>query len=76
MKRNWARGAPPPASSWEWSGIPQSAAVAMAGEGREEKRRVAVKAEAGGAQKSSSSPWPFAIGGFVAGLLLGSWGND
>jgi hypothetical protein len=71
-KRNWARGAPPPAHSWEWAGIPQSAAVMMAGTA-DEKKEVAKTMKRGTELEKKRSAWPFAVGGFVLGLVLGSW---
>lgn len=70
--RDYGRGDPPPAESHEWAGIPQSAANMMA-QGRKAPVSVTVGAEG---EPKKKTPWLWAVGGFVAGLITGSWGKD
>lgn len=71
--RDYARGEPPPAHSHEWAGIPQSAADMMArGRGKPAPAKATVGAEEG-EKKKSHLLW--VIGGFVVGLITGSWGR-
>ena len=79
--RDYGRGAPPPVESHEWAGVAPSAAEAIV---REEKRKAAAKAPAakvatrasvGAESEGSKKPWFMLIGGFVVGLIAGSWGK-
>lgn len=69
--RDYGRGDPPPADSVEWAGIPQSAANMMA---RGKKPPVVATMGAEG-EPEKKKPWPWLIGGFIVGLITGSWGR-
>jgi hypothetical protein len=76
--RDYGRGQPPPADSHEWAGVAPSAAEAIAREGRKKASaaKVAASATVGAeGEKADKKPWLFVIGGFVAGLIAGSWGR-
>lgn len=78
--RDFGRGQPPPADSHEWAGVAPSAAEAIAREGRTKAEAKAAKAPvraAVGAEGESGGkkPWLLVIGGFVVGLIAGSWGR-
>lgn len=79
--RDYGRGAPPPVGSHEWAGVAESAAEAIV---REERKKAAGKAppakvvsraSVSGEGGSNSKPWWMLVGGFVAGLIAGSWGR-
>lgn len=79
--RDYGRGEPPPAESHEWAGVAPSAAEAIAREGRKKsaapapkvvsRASVGAEGESGGGKKSLL----LVIGGFVVGLIAGSWGR-
>lgn len=73
--RDYARGEPPPAHSHEWAGIPQSAADMMA-RGRGKTVKGVVGAEPAQREEKSKGPILWIVGGFIVGLITGSWGRE
>lgn len=76
--RDFGRGAPPPVGSHEWAGVAPSAAEAIVNESRKKApaAKVAARATVGAEQDSGGKkPWFMLIGGFIVGLIAGSWGR-
>jgi hypothetical protein len=73
--RDFARGEPPPAHSFEWSFLPQSAADAMARKRKVEKvvEKVVVRGETETEKKPR--PWLWGIGGLLAGFAICALGH-
>lgn len=78
--RDFARGEPPPAHSFEWSFLPQSAADAMARMARKEKvvekvveKKTAMRGETETEKKPR--PWLWGVAGLFAGFAICTLGH-
>lgn len=76
-RRNWARGAPPPPDSWEWSGtgVRGESPTKIPKEKWSKMTRQPTAYSRQPTAKKKGFPWGHTLGAFAVGLIVGGWGR-